>query len=162
MTDRKFTPRQPGFRAHRAAAMTTAAANTFAYIAWDTVQEATGVTLVSQTVFKPDFNGYWIVEADATIASGNWQEFRLVVEIDQGSGFAVRSRCSVPGATIGLGLIQMGAGTAKVTKKLQVLAGQQMRCGVLTVGASNVALVPGAATLWISMIRMGPLRQGTS
>ena len=151
----QFTPRQPAFRATRAAAMNTAGNGTTAYIAWDTVQEKTHVThTLGNAIFTPTVSGWYKVITTARLTGGlSWSEFVLIFEVNA----VVRDNDIVPGATLVIGgPITMGRASTRIVKELNILANDQLRFGVMSVGASNLPLITGSISTMV--IRDGKLR----
>lgn len=157
---RRVRRRQPHLRAFRSAAMTTGAAGTLVNIAWDveTSKYAIGHSTTSNPeVIAIQYPGLYDVRATANVSGGSWEEFRLLVEVNSGSGYLPRDRDSMSGASVTLGVLTVGPGTCRSNKELVLLAGDllRVRCGTFGIAGVNVPLVVGAHATWLSIRRLG-------
>lgn len=143
------TPALPSVRVYRGAALSTGSAGTMTTISWDNETES-GIAHASG-VFTIPRTGTYEWEGGITLGTSAASEFRVVVQVDTGGGYADVERCSVPGGTVTLGLLTLGPGTAKPLRRVALAAGNLVRVQCGTVGAGSVALVVGDAACWFAM-----------
>ncbi|HZL95333.1 MAG TPA: hypothetical protein VFB99_16885 [Vicinamibacterales bacterium] len=139
----------PSVRAYRAAALSTGNAGTLATLAWDQVTSngvahAAGIFTIPQT-------GIYEWEGGVTIGTSAASEFRVVVEVDDGGGYDEIERASVPGGTVTLGLLTVGPGTARLGRRVELVAGDLVRVRFGSFTAGSEALVVGQSSCWFAM-----------
>jgi hypothetical protein len=147
------TPALPSVRVYRSSALSTGSAGSFATISWD--QETESGIAHSAGVFTIPRTGEYEWEGGITLGTSSGSEFRVLVQVDAGGGYADVERCSVPGGSVTLGLLTLGPGTAKPRRRIALVAGDLVRvqCGSITVG--SIALVVGESACWFAMRLVG-------